>query len=190
MALGLRKEENVRRSRLARQRGFSIIELLIILMMMGFVAFFVFGETSKVIRKSRLEGTVNETQTFLNSLTRRAQESHQQIFVRLVGHQLTACQNADGTGVLATQTLPDYIAFHATSLTLVDVNWPQVSSVPMLRCDPRGLTLDPTSGAMVTTEQRMTMTHVDMVSGDLIPRTVYSVRISPLWRCYVARTVQ
>jgi prepilin-type N-terminal cleavage/methylation domain-containing protein len=180
----------MRVSSFGRQRGMSLIELLIIIMIIGLAAMVSFGEASKTVRKWRLEGAVSEAQTFLDSLTRRAQENHQQLFARLDGHQLTACQNSDGTGVVAALTIPDYIAFDATNPTGLSTTWPVVSSARELGCDPRGLTMDPGTGAMVTAEQRLTMTHVDMATGALTPRIVYSVRISPLWRCYTVRSLQ
>jgi prepilin-type N-terminal cleavage/methylation domain-containing protein len=180
----------MRVSRLERQRGMSLIELLVIIMIIGLVAMVTFGEASKTVRKWRLDGAVNEAQTFLDSLTRRAQENHQQLFVRLDGHQLKVCQNQDGTGVVATLAIPDYIVFDATNPTAVTTTWPAVSSFPELGCDPRGVTMDPTTGAMVTAEQRLTMTHIDMAAGSLTPKVVYSLRISPLWRCYKVRSLQ
>jgi prepilin-type N-terminal cleavage/methylation domain-containing protein len=180
----------MRVSRLERQRGMSLIELLVIVMIIGLVAMVTFGEASKTYRKWRLEGAVSEAQTFLDSLTRRAQENHQRLFARLEGHTLTACLSSDGTGVVATLTIPDYIAFHATNPTGLDTTWPSVSPARELACDPRGITLDPTTGQMVAAEQRLTMTHIDMAAGNLTPRIVYSVRISPLWRCYTARSLQ
>jgi type II secretory pathway pseudopilin PulG len=177
-------------SSIERQRGVSLIELLVIVALIGLMAVLTFGEASKTYRKWRLEGAVNETQTFLDSLTRRAQENHRQLFARLDGHRLTACQSSDGTGVVATLTIPDYIAFSATDPVGLTTTWPVVSSARELGCDPRGITLDPATGAMVAAEQRLTMTHVDMAAGSLTPRIVYSVRISPLWRCYNVRSLQ
>lgn len=170
--------------------GFTTVELLIIIAIIGFIALIVLEETSKAYRKWQLDSVANEMTSFLAAVPARCLDLHSPLFLIFqnaggrTNFRLALCRNAAGTNVVASYDIPNFIAFHGTLVDGLDCNWPVETSTtrPTLRCDTNGITTNVTTGTMVNGPQTLVVTHRDMTTGDLKPRIINTLRVSPLWR--------
>jgi prepilin-type N-terminal cleavage/methylation domain-containing protein len=177
------------------RRGFTLVELVVVLALFGLLALIAGGFVSASWQKMRLESTVGDVDTFLGSAYQQMVDTRGPVFVRLQKDErrIHIARDAAFTHVLAEYDLPAQVSLSMSSTTGVDCNWPATDPTDgpwILSCDTLGRTVDPVTGGVVAGVQTLTMTHVDMVSRRLTPVIRYTVRVLPLWRADVLKQVQ
>lgn len=164
-------------------RGFTLLEALVVVALLGLAALFVSSLFGSTYTKWQLDSTAKGIRTFLDSAYTRMVDTHSQTFVHLNGQRLTLSRDVAGTNVLDSYQLP-------ANLT-VSSNWPDDGSGgKVLGCDTMGRTMNVSTGAMVSTVQHLTMDDQAMLDGVVQPRITYQVHIYPLWRVDVEKQIQ
>ncbi|HUK13894.1 MAG TPA: prepilin-type N-terminal cleavage/methylation domain-containing protein [Thermoanaerobaculaceae bacterium] len=177
----------------AAQRGFTLLEALVVVAIIGIAAALAVVQVNKAWQRSRLESAAGDIQSFLQSAYTYMVNSRAPVFVvmTLSGSSPTTMavwQNADGSGVQygSTYTFPDF-------LSVTPSNWPNgtAASTKELECDGAGRTLDPSVSppVMVVQPPTLAITHVDMVAGSLRPNTVYTLTLAGLWKPQLVKAV-
>ena len=188
------------------QRGFTLIETLVVVAILGFVAALAVVQINKIWQKARLKAEAGNLSALLQSAYTFMVNNRAPVFVRLVpgtsgaATQVTVTQNVDGTGTLFdTYTLPSFVSLSTTSTAggAMDsaTNWacacsgctvPDSSTPGVLEIDTLGRTLNPGCNpvSQVRAAQQILMTHVNMIgtSPALTPKIVYTLQIFPVWK--------
>jgi prepilin-type N-terminal cleavage/methylation domain-containing protein len=177
-------------SRRSRELGFSLLEALIVLAIVGLLAAIVTVPINSYWQRSRLETTAGDIRNFLQQAFTEAVNQHTSITVTF--------SQVSGAWVLrlappplrapATYTLPDFVSL-ALNPTPGAGGWPISGSTRTLTCDTIGRTIDPTTGQQVTSTQTLAITHVRMVDGSLTPNTRFDVQVYPLWNVSIRKTL-
>jgi prepilin-type N-terminal cleavage/methylation domain-containing protein len=194
------------------QRGFTLVEALVVVLIIGFLAALAVVQVNKAWQRSRLEGEAGTVQSFLQSAYTFMVNNRAPVFVRLVvsatgATVLAITQNSDGSGtVFASHTFPDFVSLSTTDpapgvLDAATV-WPCGACPPatctigpgtpgVLECDTMGRAMDTSCSPpqMVSGVQSLILTHVDMVRGSLQPRVVYTIQIPPVWKARLLKAV-
>jgi len=178
-----------------RQRGFTLLEVLIVVALVGFIALIALPQIGAAVQRARLDSRVTEIRTFLLSAYTTAGNESSAVVVRLEAiagqpRRLRVTRNLDGTGVLGEHVLPEWLVLSTTDVNGVVSTWPQptgVSNVWFLLVDPMGRTMNPETANQVTAVQSLVLTHRNMVAGGLRPRIRYEVQVFPIWQVRVNR---
>jgi prepilin-type N-terminal cleavage/methylation domain-containing protein len=175
-----------------RARGFTLLEALVVVALLGIVAAIVGGILNTAYQKMRLETAVNDIDSLLESAYSAMVSTQGEVFIGLQKEpwRLRVARDAALTDVVAELMVPQYVSFSMASVEGVETNWPAVSTEGpwRLRLDTMGRTTT-VAGAPLNAVQTLTVTHRDVVTGRLKPRLRYQVRIYPLWRVDVAKEV-
>jgi len=194
------------------QRGFTLLEALVVVAIIGIAAALAVVQVNKAWQKSRLDGAAHDLQSFLQSAYTFMVNSRAAVFVVLTPGSgstpttFTITQNADGSGTLfGTYSLPDFVSLSTASAANGALDSRTVfpcacppgtctlgSGTPgVLECDPIGRAMNSACSppAMVTGAQTLVLTHVDMVTGKLTPRIVYTIQIPPVWKAQLTQAV-
>jgi prepilin-type N-terminal cleavage/methylation domain-containing protein len=183
------------------QRGVTLVEMLVVLAIFALIALIGTVQINKTWQRYRLEGASNEIRSFLQSAFTEAGRMRVPVFVRLLPANggtpaaLQVATDSNGTTVLSSFQIPDFISFSTTSVTGLDCNWPctGVAGACASGTDPRVLQVSPVGrtmefdGTPVTVTETLVVTHRDMVTGLLTPRTSYTMRVFPLWQALTER---
>ena len=172
------------------QNGFSLLEALVVLAIIGLLAAAAVVQVNKAWQKSRLEAAASDVQSYLQTAYTYMVNNRAPVFVvmTLSGSTPTALgvfQNADGSGTQygTTYTFPNF-------LSVTQTNWPDgAGGVKVLECDNGGRTLDINSSKLIQNSAALAITHADMVSGKLSPKIVYTVQLSALWKAQLTKAV-
>lgn len=179
------------------QRGVTLIEVLIVLLVLGFLVAIVMPAVGGAIQRARIDTQAQEIRNFLVGAYARAGEQRAPVAVRLEAppaaqRWLRITREIDGTGVLAEMRIPQWVSLSTTDAAGIAANWPQPggdTTVYVLQCDPMGRTLHPVTGTQVREIQSLILTHRNMVAGRLEPRYRYEVRVFPIWQVQVERSM-
>ncbi|MEP0773514.1 MAG: prepilin-type N-terminal cleavage/methylation domain-containing protein [Acidobacteriota bacterium] len=177
----------------SRARGFTLLEALVVVALLGIAVTIVAGTLQNTYQKMRLETAVNNIDSLLESAHAAMVSTQAEVFFGLVAgppFRLRVARDAALSNVIEEYVVPDYVNFSMGVLGAVDTNWPAAASNGpwRLRLDTFGRTTTVT-GAPVTAVQTLTVTHRDVVTGRLKPRLRYEVRVYPLWRVDVGKEV-
>ncbi len=176
----------------SRSRGFSLLEALVVVALLGIAATIVGGVLNSTYQKMRLESAVNDIDSLLESAHSAMVSSQAEVFIGLQKGpwRLRVARDAALTDVVEEFVVPDYVSFSMAAVDGIQTNWPAATGDGpwRLRLDTVGRTTT-VAGAPVTAVQTLTVTHRDVVTGRLKPRLRYEVRIYPLWRVDVAKEV-
>jgi prepilin-type N-terminal cleavage/methylation domain-containing protein len=194
---GVRMEERAV-GRRRGEAGFTLIELIIVVAIIGMLALILTMSVSRTLKRQRLETAAHELSSFLENAYVRGQTLGTSVFV-------TAVKNADNSAtfrivadsnnnnqldstdqVLSTQLVPNDIAVSGISTVPASFGsntWPKSGSTWMLFCDTLGRTMDPTVNppAQVAGMQTLSITHQEMLSGSLAPKLRYDLTDGPIW---------
>ena len=175
-----------------RERGFSLVEGLIVIAIIGLMALIAGLQIANFIGKSNLEGAASEVRTFLDSAKSLMVKENTPITVRylVVGTKPTLQLMPTAGAPLRALTLPDYVKVAVNPGGLAPASWPTPAAGNLFICDTQGRTLGAT-GAQVTGVQTISFTHKGMVGvsgyNSVTPRMRYDVQLFPLWTVNVSK---
>lgn len=183
-----------------RQSGFTLVELIITVGLIGIAVYITAQFSSNFFRKARLEGQVSEVRSFLMRAQSTMVNERIPVFIRMlkVGNQwtLSLCRDRPCTQMIETVTLPIWVSFSTTDYTNIQSNWPTQNPTPavtaprVLMIDTSGRAFDPwlTIPDMVKQSQWFNLTLKDMVTGKVTPKLVYRIQVYPLWQVAYDKT--
>jgi prepilin-type N-terminal cleavage/methylation domain-containing protein len=185
----------VKDRRMVRQRGFSLLELLVVIALLGLLALIATVQVRHLVQKNELRKVANEVTSFLQGVPDLVAKKQTALFVLFSPHKpgqqarLQVAEDAAGTKVLRTLALPSTVVFSLSSLTAVDTTWPTNGGVYLLRCDTINRTTDPTKSTNPQLQQEATLllTHRNMVLGNLTPKYGFQVAVAPVWSVRATR---
>jgi prepilin-type N-terminal cleavage/methylation domain-containing protein len=193
--------------RVGRAAGFTLIEALVVLAIVGLLVLIVIVPIGSYWQRSRLETTAGDIRNFLQSAYSEAINQHTQILVQLQKDTVTGRwelqlfppppppRTASGTLLL-----PDFVSF-ADNPASTAGGWPVSSTNALIRgitCDPSGRTMVPTgftgsgvetAGQAVQEVKTLAVTHVNMVDGSLQPNTRDDIQLFPIWTVTVRKVL-
>lgn len=193
--------------------GFTLLEVLIVVFILGFIAAIMTIAVSSTLKKQRLEAAAKQLGSFIMSAHVGAAERSIGAFVVITAPDadnqravwLVADTDRDDTldfDPANPQAGPDMPVPGGTMNLTWDIGvppvqaipggvneWPQVGGNSVLLCDPRGYSFN--VGA-VPTERfnipvRISLTHNEMLLGELRPTFRYDITVGPLWTVAVDR---
>lgn len=177
----------VRNRERAAYLGFSLVELLIVLVLLGIGAYIGTIYVRGLIRKQTLAAAANDIRNFLQDVPNQVARLNTPLFARFVPGssstpaQLLVTRDAAGTQVLRRYRFPATVAVEV-------VTWPILGSHRALRCDLANRTTDPTSGQPLGMTALLRISDQMMLAGQLQPKRSYDVAITEVWHVAVART--
>lgn len=174
------------------QRGITLVELLVVVALLGFLALLGTAQLTHMVQKNQLQSAARDVTAFLQGVPDLVAKKQRPLFVRLVvlstKARLEVTADLAGTQVLRRLDLPEVIKFHLTSLSDIDTNWPQAATgTYTLRCDTFNRATNPESGAQLQAEARLLLTHVNMIKGTLTPKYGIDVGVAPVWAVRMVR---
>ncbi len=187
------------------RRGFSMIELLAVVLVLGLTFVIASVEGLKAIQKQRLASAASDLTTLMSRAPSEMQTRGTSIFVVFDGaarqFQLVADTNQDNVpdtstdAVIQTLTLPGDIAFSTTNAGEVQsafwsANGTSASTVRWLGCDLRTRTFASAAG-QIAGIATLSLTHTRMVGSNpaLKPPVLLQVRVSPVWSVQANRSL-
>jgi prepilin-type N-terminal cleavage/methylation domain-containing protein len=180
--------------------GFSLIEVLIVVAILGLIAVILTVAVSKALKRQRLETAARQLQSFIDNGYVNTTQQGQAVFLQIgpaaADGSRTATLTADTNGngaldasptdtVLATQLIPGDIVLVTATTT-----FPSVSGTYILECDTMGRAINPTltTPAQITAPATVSLTHKEMGSGgNLRPNLRYDIQVSPLWSPIISK---
>ncbi len=176
----------------SRARGFTLLEALVVVALVGIVVTIVVGVLQATYQKMRLETAVNDIDSLLESAHAAMVNTQAEVFIGLQKEpwRLQVARDAALTDVVEEFVVPEHVSFSMAAVDGIETNWPAAAADGpwRLRLDTMGRTTT-VAGALVTATQTLTVTHRDVVTGRLTPRLRYEVRVYPLWRVDVAKEI-
>ena len=190
-----------------RPRGFSLLEVLIVVALIGIAAMIGFGQFSATFKRQRLVGSSAEMKTIAQSVRTTGQNRNAMAFLRI------APANPDGT-------IPIQVLIDSNGNSQLDVGTDAVTreySLPAdlnlaspdpdgpgpasswdqwvaragndhyIACDFLGRTIDPVSQTQVVRPLTLELTHDDMISGRLTPQVTWTLTVNPVWNAALAQ---
>lgn len=179
----------------------TLVEMLVVLALFAVIALIGTIQVNKTWQRYRLDSTAREMQTFLQSAFSEAGRLREALFVRLLPANagvpaiLQIATDVNGATVLSTYRVPDFVSLSTTSVTGLDCSWPcgGVGGACTSGTDPRILQVNPlgrtmqADGTPVTQTETLVVTHRDMVTGFLTPKTRFTMEVFPLWQALSER---
>lgn len=182
------------------EKGFSLVEVLVVVAIMGMLAVILTVATSKTLKRQRLETAAQEFKGFVDRAYILTTQQGRGVFTEIgaVGANgsrvLRLVEDADENGAmdgsdpeLARMTLTSDIVLSNSADAATA--WPAgVGGSLLLLCDTMGRAVNPATGQPRTAAARVRLTHKEMTgSGTLRPILTYTVDVTPLWRPTVTK---
>jgi prepilin-type N-terminal cleavage/methylation domain-containing protein len=184
-----------------RESGFTLIEALVVLVIVGVLAALVTVPINAYWQRARTETTAGDIRNFLQQAFTEAINQHTPINVTL---QQTAGQwvlqlTPPPLKSVGTYTLPEFVSLDLNPVA-GSGGWPVLDAVRTLTCDTKGFTVCP-SGATgryadecdgikaVKETKTLSITHTGMIDGSLAPKIRYDIQVFPLWNVTVRKTL-
>lgn len=177
---------NPSKEKLNRERGFTLLEMIITVAILGLIATIGTIAIANTIKRQRVDVAAQDLRSFMQTAQERATQARTTVFVRIVlaNDEVQIATDSAGATVLARWPIPDSINLSTVAVGALECNWPLVTgtAIPALGCTPLGITVDPNTGRQVTALMTLALTHTEMVEGGLHPRIRYDLVLSPLWK--------
>ncbi len=190
-----------------RKRGFSLIEVLIVVALIGITAAIGFGFLSGIFRRQRLTSTAADLKTALQRVRTAGQNRNALAYLRVappepdgtIPVQVYVDTNGnsqlDIPGDLLAQ---EYLIRDEFTVASPDPDgsgpagaWDQWSvratNDYAIGCDFLGRTVNPASQLQVVRPVRLELTRDDMVSGQLTPQVSWTLSVNPVWNVTLAQ---
>jgi general secretion pathway protein H len=196
--------------------GFSIIELLVVLAILGLTLTVAGTTVMRAIKRSYLSSTVQGLQLLASRAQLEAQRRSTMVFLRIGAFksvptaspkftpvELWADADGDGAFDSTKDLLIQQILLDPTRISLStdpakpiqSANWSKgpptdidATSERLLACNTFGQTINPATGLQIAATATLSITHTDMISGVLLPRLNDQLRISPAWSVEIGET--
>jgi prepilin-type N-terminal cleavage/methylation domain-containing protein len=178
-----------------REKGFSLIEVLVVVAIMGMLAVILTVATSKTLKRQRLESAALQLKGFMDRAYVLTAQQGRGVFVEITPVQTNGTRivrlvedtDEDRTLDPTDQELDREIL--TSDLVLANdpaaaTAWPVLGSGSLaLLCDTLGRAVNPNNGQQVTSGARVSLTHKEMTgSGTLRPVLTFTIEVTPLWR--------
>ncbi len=187
-------KSNSGKRRSKRQAGFSLIELLVVLVILGMIAIILTIAVSKTLKRQRLRTGAQQLTGFIQKAYVLASQKSAGVFVRILpvksdgtrDVQLVEDSNGDQSlevgsdQVLSTEVITGDLVL--ANSTVSSQSWPTVGNDIVLFCNSDGLAVNPATGTQITGTADITLTHIDMQNGSLSPKIRYDIKVYPIWR--------
>jgi prepilin-type N-terminal cleavage/methylation domain-containing protein len=173
--------------------GFTLIEVLVVVAILGLIAAILTVAVSNAIKRQRLDTAAQQLRSFMDRAYVSTTQTGNGMFVQIGAVRTDGSRSVrlvedsnsnrtlDSTDqVLATETITNDLVLSNSSTAATA--WPVVSGSLEMLCDSMGRAIDPTTGRQITGDLTISLTHTDMTgSGTLTPRLRYDIRLYPLW---------
>lgn len=176
LAIGIRTR--LRSQSAARQRGMTLIEILVVVLIFAFIIGLVFVNLEAMYQKYRLDNGAADFKSFYEAVPAMARSQNRDVFVSWDGtnRALIASTDQAATQVLERTTVPGFLV---------------ISPAPTaMRCDTMGRAYVGSSTTMMGAVATTSITHQKMVDGYLSPNIVFQVSLTPLWHIRMQKVVQ
>jgi prepilin-type N-terminal cleavage/methylation domain-containing protein len=183
-------------------RGFSLVELLVVLAVLGLTLTIAGTEVIRTIKRSFLRSTSQQIQLLASRAQLEAQRRSAEVFLRIgpfgsgPGGTIPVELWADADGDAAFDSTKDLrleqilldparISLSTAATNQIQTaNWSNDtdnSTERLLACNTFGRTMNPATGLQIAGTATLSVTHADMVVNTLQPRLNEQLRISPAW---------
>ena len=186
-------------------RGFTMVELLIVLAILGLMLTIAGIQVMRTMKRSFLASTVQKIQLLASRAQLEAQRRGAMTFLRIgpAGNptpvELWVDADGDGQFDSTKDRLLEQIQLDPARISLSTVAPSQIQSANwsndtdntaerLLACDTFGRTMNPATGLQIAATGTLTITHSDMVANTLLPRLNEQLRISPAWSVAINQT--
>jgi len=172
------------------ERGFTLIEALIVLALLGIVVAFTASALRSVKEKTELEGAVNTLRGLIDRAPTVAARERTTAIVRYNANarrfDLLYRDSSGNVRVVDSYTLPAGVVFDGVTPT----NWPTFGSDRAVGCHPLGNLIDPSSQVRLLAPLGFRLTLDAMNRGTVKPKTSYLIQVFPVWSCRVTKIRQ
>ncbi len=171
----------------ARQRGFTLVEALIMLALLGIVVTITASNLYPVREKSRLEAAANTLRGLIERAPTVAARQRTVAVVRYLSNnrrfELVYKDSAGNIHVVDSYTLPTGVIFDGATPS----TWPTFGSDRAVGCHPLGNLVDPTSKNRLLAPMGFQVTLDAMIHGTVRPKVSYLIQVFPVWACRVTK---
>jgi len=168
------KGMNTLSRRTTAQHGFTFVELLVVLILVGLTAVVTIISIRTFLARYQLDTQMTKLSAFLDSVPAAARRNNGPVFLVW---QSAASQFVISTDAAGTQVM-DSLKIDTRTISIT------APSAPVLRCDVMGRVFIGTSTTMMNTVQTITLQHA-RVNDPSAP--VFRLSIPPLWVVMVER---
>jgi len=177
------------------QKGFSLIEVLVVLFILGLIAALLTMAVSKTLKKQRLSTAAEQLSSFIQKAYTETSLNQREVFIEIGAAQANGSrtvymiEDSNENGSLdGTDTQLDTLSITydlvLSNATTASVAWPVSSGNMIIGCSAGGRLVDPASPTKTNIDHRveLTITHSEMLSGSLKSKIRYRIAVYPIWK--------
>jgi prepilin-type N-terminal cleavage/methylation domain-containing protein len=202
------ERSNEQKGRLARTAGFTLVEVLVVVAILGMLSLILTLAASKTLKRQRLETAAHEVQSFLNRAYTTTTSTGRAVFIIVSApatdgsRTMTLYDDTNNNGVydsgtdvvMSTQLITNDLVMANPPSSSAYRSWPATSTADtfFIECDNSGRAIDPpnsstnsstTAGVPMTLPAVISLTHKEMgTGGTLRPNIVFLLNVNLLWQ--------